>query len=191
LDFDRFQPYRRALVSSNWHCYSKAIFADRSNSLHQTHNWLICMWWLSKEPILNGLPGVNDTKETAGSNPLRSTNEALRTASGRTSHDNVCGCNKSVPMRRETRLFVGWDRQFESPPLQQRVSANRRSLLAFSPLKRERCPAVFWPEIAARLLGERFSDRLHRSGPAETSNPLPRRSAELICAIAYLRSMRG
>jgi hypothetical protein len=77
------QPYRRASVSSNWRCYSKAIFADRSNSLHQPHNWLICMWWLSKEPILNGLPGVNDTKETGGSNPLRSTNEALRTASGR------------------------------------------------------------------------------------------------------------
>jgi len=65
------------------------------------------------------------SKRTAGSNPLRSTNEALRTASGRTSHDNVCGCNKSVPMRRETRLSVGWDRQFESPLLHQRVSANR------------------------------------------------------------------
>ena len=38
---------------------------------------------------------------------LRSTNEALRTASGRTSHDNVCGCRKSVPMRRETRFFRG------------------------------------------------------------------------------------
>ena len=31
-----------------------------------------------------------------------------------------------VPMRRETRLLVGWDRQFESPPLHQRVTANRQ-----------------------------------------------------------------
>jgi hypothetical protein len=56
----------------------------------------------------------------------RSTNEALRNPSGRTSHDNVCGSKKSVPMRRETRLLVGWDRQFESRLLQQRGTANRR-----------------------------------------------------------------
>jgi len=41
------------------------------------------------ERILNGLPGAKDPKETGGSNPLRSSNEALRTVSADRWQDRI------------------------------------------------------------------------------------------------------